>query len=194
LLNRKVLVQAPIGAFSFFGGENQMKSIEKITQLAESVASNNGVKLYDLELIGAGKGKILRIFIDKDDVAGVSLDDCSNVSKGMSLLLDVEDPIEGAYNLEVSSPGLERVLKKPWHYVSSVGKEISVNLNRHLGKIVTDVPGPVASRKKLLGILLEASEEAIELDMGQETKVKIPMEFVVKAHWVFNYEKNVVKN
>lgn len=171
-----------------------VKPIDKITYLAESVATNNGVRLYDLELLGTGRGKILRIYIDKDDVAGVSLDDCSNVSRGMSLLLDVEDPIEGAYNLEVSSPGLERVLKKKWHYDMSVGKEICVNLDRHLGKIIADVPVPIATRKKVLGILVATGEQEIEVDIGSSTKVKLPIENIVKANWVFNYEKNFGKN
>lgn len=171
-----------------------VKPIDKITLLAESVATNNGVRLYDLELIGVGKGKTLRIYIDKDDAAGVSLDDCSNVSRGMSLLLDVEDPIDGSYNLEVSSPGLERTLKKKWHYEISIGREICVNLNKHLGKIISNVPGPMASRKKVLGVLTAMTEQDIEMDVGQETKVKLPMENVVKANWVFNYEKNFGKN
>lgn len=171
-----------------------VKPIDKITHLAESVAQNNGVRLYDLEIVGAGKGKTVRVYIDKDDASGVSLDDCSNVSHGMSLLLDVEDPIEGSYNLEVSSPGLERVLKKKWHYDMSVGKEICVNLNKHLGKIISNVPGPMASRKKLLGVLTESTDQEIEMDIGEGTKVKLPVENVAKANWVFNYEKNFGKN
>lgn len=171
-----------------------VKPVDKITFLAESVATNNGVRLYDLELIGAGNGKILRIYIDKDDPAGVSLEDCSNVSKGMSLLLDVEDPINGSYNLEVSSPGLERVLKQKWHYERSVGKEISIQLNQQLGKINSDVPAAMANRKKLLGVLVASKENELEIDIGVESKLKLSMENVVKAHWVFNYEKNFGKN
>lgn len=171
-----------------------VKPIDKITLLAESVAANNGVRLYDLELIGVGHGKILRVYIDKDDPAGVSLDDCSNVSRGLSLLLDVEDPINGAYNLEVSSPGLERVLKQKWHYDRSVGREICVQLKKHLGKIVEDVPAAMASRKKLLGVLVSTDDNEIEMDIGVESKLKLSMENVVKANWVFNYEKNFGKN
>lgn len=171
-----------------------MKSIDKIAQIAESVAKNNGVRLYDLELVGAGKGKTLRVFIDKEDVAGVSLDDCSNVSRGLSLLLDVEDPIDGSYNLEVSSPGLERSLKQPWHYEVSIGKEIVVSLNKHLGKILADIQGAMASRKKINGILRSANDQEIELEVGEAQNVKIPMENVTKANWIFNYEKNGLKN
>ncbi len=163
--------------------------MDKIIHLAESVASNNGVRLYDLELVGAGKGKTLRVYIDKDDPAGVSLDDCSNVSRGLSLLLDVEDPIDGTYNLEVSSPGLERTLKKKWHYDISVGKEISLSLNKHLGKIITTVPAPMASRKKLIGILKSANDQEIEVDIGDTAPIRLPMETVAKANWVFNLEK-----
>ncbi len=171
-----------------------VKPIDKITLLAESVALNNGVRLYDLELLGMGNGKIVRIYIDKDDPSGVSLDDCSNVSRGVSLLLDVEDPINGSYNLEVSSPGLERVLKQKWHYDRSIGKEISVQLNKHLGKIISEVPTAMAMRKKLLGVLVSTTDKEIEMDVGEELKLKISMDHVVKANWVFNYEKNFGKN
>lgn len=166
-----------------------VKPMDKIVHLAESVATNNGVRLYDLELVGAGKGKTLRVYIDKDDAAGVSLDDCSNVSRGLSLLLDVEDPIDGTYNLEVSSPGLERTLKKKWHFEISVGKEVCVSLNKHLGKIITTVPGAMASRKKLVGVLTSANDQEIEVDIGDTAPIRVPLENVAKANWVFNLEK-----
>jgi ribosome maturation factor RimP len=112
-------------------------TVLKLTELAERIASHKGLKVYDLELFGSGRGKTLRIFIDRADVTEkVSLEDCSEFSKALSLILDVEDPIDGAYNLEVSSPGIERELKKPWHYEQSVGKSVAVSLFKPLGQIL----------------------------------------------------------
>ena len=87
--------------------------LEKIEKIAQEIAEREGCVLYDLENIGSGKGRILRVYIDKD--TGVGIEDCSNVSKGLNLRLDVEDIVPGEmYNLEVSTPGLDRHLKKAW--------------------------------------------------------------------------------
>jgi ribosome maturation factor RimP len=97
--------------------------INRITKIAEEVAAREGCKIYDIEFIGAGKGRTLRVYLDKEN--GVGIDECSNVSRGLNLMLDVEDVIPGgAYNLEVSSPGLERYLKKPSHFQVVIGKKI----------------------------------------------------------------------
>jgi ribosome maturation factor RimP len=94
-------------------------SLQKIEILANDVALREGVKIYDIEFSGGAQGRILRIYIDKE--GGVGVDDCANVSRGLNLLLDVEDPIPGGkYVLEVSSPGLDRVLKKNWHFEQAV--------------------------------------------------------------------------
>ena len=106
--------------------------LEQIRQFAEDVASREGCLLYDLEYRD-GPGRTLRVFIDKQP-GGVSIDDCANVSRGLNLRLDVEDVIPGgAYELEVSSPGLDRKLTQPWHFGAAIGKSIKLVYTPELG-------------------------------------------------------------
>lgn len=100
--------------------------LEQIRRFAEEVAVREGCRLYDVEFGGGGAGRILRVFIDKDE-GGVSIDDCVNVSRGLNLRLDVEDVVPGGrYELEVSSPGLERRLTQLWHFERAVGKTVNL--------------------------------------------------------------------
>ncbi len=102
--------------------ESQM---ERIRSFAEEVAAREGCLLYDLEF-REGPGRTLRVFIDKEP-GGVSIDDCVNVSRGLNLRLDVEDAMPGgAYDLEVSSPGLDRKLTQLWHYEKATGKTVQI--------------------------------------------------------------------
>lgn len=99
--------------------------MEQIRRFAEEIAVREGCRLYDLEY-REGAGRLLRVYIDKTP-GGVSIDDCVNVSKGLNLRLDVEDVIPGgAYELEVSSPGLDRKLTQAWHFDQVVGQRIVV--------------------------------------------------------------------
>lgn len=92
---------------------------EKIVQLAEEVARDEGVELYDVELLGKGK-PIVRIYIDT--ARGVTLDECETFSKRLSVFLDVENLIPGPYTLEVSSPGMNRRLRNLKDYEENTGK------------------------------------------------------------------------
>ena len=76
-------------------GESRDSWREKVERMAREVAEREGCEIYDVELVGGGGSRALRVFIDKADGAGVSIDDCSNVSRGLNLLLDVEDVIPG---------------------------------------------------------------------------------------------------
>lgn len=97
--------------------------LEELRKFAEEVALREGCLLYDLEFHG-GPNRSLRVFIDRDE-GGVSIADCANVSRGLNLRLDVEDIIpDGHYDLEVSSPGLERKLSLLWHFNKAVGQQI----------------------------------------------------------------------
>ena len=173
------------------------EELKKITEHAEQIAIRENCYLYDLQLSGKGLGRSLRVFIDKDGEEGVSIDDCSRVSRGLDLVLDVEDLIPGGtYNLEVSSPGLERQLNQPWHYKKSVGQDVLINLNAGLGEIVEGRTGKDEKRKKLTAKLKLAGESAIEviLEGAEEGEngdtVLIPYEFIHKARVVFTIESN----
>ena len=96
--------------------------IEQIRQFAEEVSVREGCRLYDIEF----RDRTLRVFIEREQ-GGVSIDDCANVSKGLNLRLDVEDAVPGGrYELEVSSPGLDRKLIQLWHYVGAVGQTVQL--------------------------------------------------------------------
>lgn len=104
--------------------------LEQIRLFAEEVTLREGCVLYDLEFRD-GSGRVLRVFIDKeasaDNPGGASLNDCINVSKALNLRLDVEDAIPGgAYELEVSTPGLDRKLSQLWHFEKAVGQTVQI--------------------------------------------------------------------
>ena len=109
--------------------------IDKVREIAERVAASHGLEVVEVELRGGGKARMLRIFIDK--LAGVTHEDCANVSREVGTILDVEDAIPGSYTLEVSSPGLDRKLFRPADYERFTGSLIKlttqqpVNGNRH---------------------------------------------------------------
>ncbi len=116
--------------------EKMGADVEKIRAIAGRVAATYGVELVEAEMRGGGKARTLKITIDKPE--GVTHDDCANVSREVSAILDVEDAVAGgSYTLEVSSPGLDRKLLKPEDYARFTGSRMKlmtrepVNGNRH---------------------------------------------------------------
>ena len=100
--------------------------VSKIERLIDTILTEKSFELVDLEYKSEGKGKIVRVFIDKQ--GGVNMDDCSAVSRELSILLDVHDIIPSSYNLEISSPGLTRQLKKPADFGKNIGKKLKLRL------------------------------------------------------------------
>jgi len=99
---------------------------EKIEALAGEVARDLSLSLFDLEVAREGPRRILRVFLDRE--GGVGLSEIQTFSRRFGALLDVEDPVEGPYVLEVSSPGLNRRLRRPDHFAASVGKRVRIAL------------------------------------------------------------------
>ncbi|MBC7741291.1 MAG: ribosome maturation factor RimP [Bdellovibrionaceae bacterium] len=162
--------------------------LEKIEKIAQEVAEREGCILYDLEHTGAGNGRILRVYIDKDD--GVGVEDCSNVSKGLNLMLDVEDIVPGSmYHLEVSTPGLDRNLKKPWHFEKVVGKKVSIKLAKALGSITGIEDKGLISMKQFEDVLLGVEDDSLLFEI-RKNKAKIPLSQIEKAKLVFEYKTN----
>lgn len=165
--------------------------LAKVEQIAKEIAEREGCILYDLEHVGAGKGRILRVFIDKEN--GVGIEDCSNISKALNLRLDVEDVVPGAmYNLEVSTPGLDRHLKKDWHFEKAVGKKIFIQMSKSLGSQgVTEDKG-MFSMKKFEEILKAVDGQKLQFEIrGQQ--VSVPLSVIEKAKMVFEYKTNSKK-
>ena len=121
---------------------------DELEELLEPSVERLGYELADLEVKLGGKDGVLRLFIDKPD--GIDLDDCEKVSHAVSALLDVEDPLPGQYNLEVSSPGLDRTLKKVEHFQRFVGEEVKVQMRF-----------PIEGRKRFRGELTSSDDENI---------------------------------
>jgi ribosome maturation factor RimP len=140
---------------------------ERLIALIEPLVGALGYELVELEY-GAGRGHAtLRVFIDAP--AGVALDDCERVSREISARLDVEDPIPGAYTLEVSSPGFDRVLRTPAHFGRFVGSRLFVELKE-----------PRAGRRRYTGQLLAVDDAGIALAVDQE-RVAMRFEEIGKA-------------
>jgi ribosome maturation factor RimP len=110
--------------------------LEQVREIAKRVTSSSGLELVDVEFRGGGNSRMLRITIDKP--AGVTHEDCANVSREVGTILDIEDAVPGSYLLEVTSPGLDRELSRPVEFERFVGSLIRlttrepVNGNRHL--------------------------------------------------------------
>src|SRR6476619_6095526 len=105
--------------------------VEKIQAIAERVAASEGLEIVDVQLLGGGGTRVLRLFIDKPE--GVSHADCELMSKDVGTILDVEDVIPGDhYTLEVSSPGVERKLSKPSDFERFTGQKVKVLLREPL--------------------------------------------------------------
>ena len=128
----------------------------ELEKLIEPTVEQLGYELSDLELKIGGRDGIVRVYIDKPD--GVDLSDCEIVSRQLSAVLDVEDPLPGHYTLEVSSPGLDRRLTKPEHFQRFIGKAIRVKLRC-----------PVDGRRNFRGTLQAADEEQIEVEVDGES-------------------------
>lgn len=190
--------EAPNEASNFlkrFGLQKFMQGfLEQVKKIVEDVSQREGCSLWDLEFIGAGQGRTLRVYIEKPGVeGGISIDDCSNVSRGINLILDVEDVIPGgAYNLEVSSPGLERVLKQKWHFEQSIGKQIFVRTFAPLLDLNPEVT-ELGKAKQVTGELVQVSDSKIQIKWDEKF-VNVPFDQITKAHSVFEFENPIEKH
>ena len=103
---------------------------DQLIDLLEPSVEQLGYELFDLEFQLGGTNGLLRLYIDSKDDSGIGVDDCETVSRQVSALLDVEDPLSGDYSLEVSSPGLNRRLVKAQHFERFAGSRVKVKLKR----------------------------------------------------------------
>jgi ribosome maturation factor RimP len=143
---------------------------QSVTELIEPGLLADGLELVDVEFKKEGKNWILRIYIDRE--GGVTLSDCQKVSRLAGDLIEVEEVIEPVYTLEVSSPGLNRVLKKEKDFLKYSGKKIYVQCH-----------APMDGRKKFTGTLTGFIDQSIHLEVdGQH--YTIPLNLVAKANLV----------
>lgn len=139
-----------------------------LTALLQPVVEELGYSLWEIECLpGRGNG-LVRLYLDAE--AGITVDDCARVSRAVSEVLDAEDPIEGEYTLEVSSPGLERPLRTAEHFGRFVGETVFVELAQ-----------PVDERRRFKGLLAAADATTIEVEVDGQRHV-LPVSGIRKAH------------
>ena len=143
---------------------------DEIQALIEPTIERLGYELTDLEVRLSGQGGLLRLTIDKPD--GIDLDDCEKVSHAVSALLDVEDPVAGNYNLEVSSPGLDRKLTKVEHFQRFEGETLKVTMRF-----------PIEGRRRFRGTLVSSDEESIVVEVDGESH-SLPLTMIDTARLV----------
>ena len=153
--------------------------VERITGIVAEIGAPLGIALVDIEYKREGRDMVLRVFLEKE--GGITLDDCAEVSRQLSDLLDVEDFMPERYNLEVSSPGICRPLKKLADYERFAG---------HLVKVKTfDMLADDAGnkRKTFTGKLVGVADGVISIDLSEGQHASIPLDKVAKANLEYEF-------
>ena len=151
------------------------KITAKVEEMITPFLLENNLRVYDIVFVKEGNSKILRLYIDKKD-GYVNIEECEKVSMKLSELLDNDDFIPEAYILEVSSPGIERIIKYDWHFNEALGKAVDVKLY-----------SPINSKKNFTGILkdggenkniiIETDDGVLEIEPSKAAEVKIHFDF-----------------
>ncbi len=164
--------------------------VERVREIADRVAASSGLEVVEVELLGGGKARMLRVFLDKpaagiDPLAGVTHEDCANFSREFGTILDVEDVMPGSYTLEVSSPGLDRKLVKAADFTRFTGSRMKlttrqpVNNNRHFegrlesfqdGRLTLDLSVASHKSRKKMG---DAAGQKIEIEFANVEKANL---------------------
>ncbi len=143
-------------------------SVAKVRDLIEPTVQALELELWGIEHASQGKFSVLRIFIESE--AGITIEDCEKVSRQVSAILDVEDPIAGEYTLEVSSPGLDRPLFTLDQFAQFEGTEVYVRLR-----------SPIEGRRKFKGVIAEVSDDSVSVQVDNQT-VALPFAEIEKAN------------
>ncbi|HJV34634.1 ribosome maturation factor RimP [Geomonas sp.] len=154
--------------------------VDRVTEIAGEILPPLGMALVDVEYKREGRDMVLRLFIEKEE-GGVSLDDCSQVSREVSDILDVEDFIKENYTLEVSSPGICRPLKRLADYQRFLGKLVKIKTF----EVLADEAGN--KRKTFLGTLTAAEDGVIRVHLKEGQDAAIPLDKVAKANLEFEF-------
>jgi ribosome maturation factor RimP len=155
-------------------GDNVL-SVQKLNELLQPLVEDLGFEFIGLEYNPNPKHSVLRIYIDHEN--GVGIQDCETVSRETAALLDVKDPIRSHYNLEVSSPGLDRPLFTPAHYSEFTGYEVQINMY-----------APQDGRRKFSGPILSAGESSVNIEQDG-SEVTLEYDNIAKAKLIPDYEK-----
>jgi ribosome maturation factor RimP len=156
--------------FFVWAGFNSMR--DALMRLLEPPIEALNYEFVDVEFAQAGRGGVLRIFIDRraeDSSLGITVDDCANVSHAVSQVLETQDPIKGHYTLEVSSPGFDRILRTRAHFERFVGERIFAELKL-----------PIEGRRRFVGVLKSIAEDTVVVEVDGKAH-SLPLERIQKA-------------
>jgi ribosome maturation factor RimP len=164
--------------FVFQGTVSDQANIERLRTIIEPVCEDQGYDLCELSFAREQKGWVLRVYIDHlyPQQAGISFADCERLSRELSAVLDVADPVDSRYSLEVSSPGVDRPLRKLSHFQRFLGQEARLKLREALD-----------GRKNFQGMLVSAEPDAIGIEVDGHT-VRIPPDVIASAKLVPNWD------
>lgn len=152
-------------------------STERIRAVLEPAVTAQGCSIWGIEYEALGRRSLLRVYIDREE--GVSVDDCERVSRAVSDILDVEELITSAFTLEVSSPGLDRVLFTSLQYRESIGAQVDVRLR-----------APQEGRRRWVGRLDVVDEEGIEVaPVDREEPIRLRYEDIGKTRIVPDFDE-----
>ena len=151
------------------------KIADKVFSIINSSINELGYELLGIEYVSNGKHSVLRLYIDRDE--GIGVNDCETVSRQVSAIMDVEDPISGQYNLEVSSPGIERPLFIVAHYQRFLGHDVRIRTYR-----------PIEGRRNFTGAIGSVSETSNSFELVTELgPVTLDIDLIEKANLVAHF-------
>jgi ribosome maturation factor RimP len=136
--------------------------------VCDSVLAGYDVEVVEMSLSSRGRGRVLSIVLDREE-SPLTLDEITQISEEVSRALDIEDPIEGSYTLDVSTAGIERPLTKPSHFRRFKDREISLKLTE-----------PIEGRRRFTGRILRAGDETFVLE-AESARVEVPYDSVARA-------------
>ena len=147
--------------------------IDALWELIEPIVSSEGMELVNIDYVRESRGWVLRLYVDT--AGGVTIDHCARLSRQLGDVLDVKDIVPHPYILEVSSPGLNRILKREKDFITYRGETITVKTSE-----------PVEQRKNFKGKLLDCKEGTITVDTGNQ-EVAIPLSLITKAQLKYQF-------
>ena len=172
-LKRRRRRLAPPGADWYYRLVFMESTCEKVAQVIEPAIEAEGYELVDLELKGGPGGRTLRLFIDRPDV-GITVADCSLISRLVSPLLDVEEVVDGRYFLEVSSPGVNRRIRKKEDFERFAGEKVKI-----------ETLSPIDGRRKFTGVIEGVENDEVRIRTGSSKSgrtYRIPLAAISKAN------------
>jgi ribosome maturation factor RimP len=149
--------------------------LERVTQVVHRAAAREGLEVWDVELAGSGRARVLRVFIDKPE--GVTHADCELISQQVGTVLDVENIMPGeSYQLEVSSPGVERKLFRPEHFARFAGHKARIALR-----------SPVDNQRRWEGVLGGVEDDEVVLEAAAGKTIRVRLDQIEKANLKFEW-------